>query len=383
MGKIIRGVEVRIIPSDNQVFWFHKNFGCSRKVYNETLGKYNTLYELDNSVKPNLGLFNDFLKESKQELPYLMEVESTSLQQSVRDLNQGFSNFFKNPNCNHPVFHKKGKTRLSFRQTIPSNKKIIQDDRLFLRKYGSVKFKTSREYWKLLNDPETKFNNITITYDGIHYYAIINIETTVNEMELTHASIGVDINSNRNGWLVLNNGIKEHFNVDHENQMIGHLNRLMAKCKPGSRRWKRLHQRLKKWYNKRTNKLNDYTNKISKTLVEKYDTIVFEKNYPSIKILIGGEQNMIFPLSRFVNKLQYKFEWYKSDAEGVVFVDAYNTSKTCHACKSINTNLDVKTRKWICPECGKELDRDINSAINILNRWDSGDSLEATKITVD
>jgi len=41
-------------------------------------------------------------------------------------------------------------------------------------------------------------------------------------------------------------------------------------------------------------------------------------------------------------------EWYKPEAEGVVFVDAKNTSKTCHKCGHINENLDVKTRDWIC-----------------------------------
>jgi putative transposase len=82
---------------------------------------------------------------------------------------------------------------------------------------------------------------------------------------------------------------------------------------------------------------------------------------------------MIFPLSEFINKLKKKFEWYKPNAEGVVFVDAKNTSKKCHNCGEINEDLDVKTRNWTCPKCGKKHDRDINAAINILNRWSPGD----------
>ena len=105
---------------------------------------------------------------------------------------------------------------------------------------------------------------------------------------------------------------------------------------------------------------------------------VFEKNYADIKILIGGEQNLIFPLSRFIEKLKTKYTWHKPNAEGVVFVDAYNTSKTCHHCGFVNENLDAKTRNWTCPECGTLLDRDINSAINILNLWFTGDSLRNT-----
>ena len=153
----------------------------------------------------------------------------------------------------------------------------------------------------------------------------------------------------------------------------------MAKCTNGSKKWKKQKIRLLKWYHQRSNKLDDYIEKLSTEMVKKYDIIVFEKNYSKIKILIGGEQNMVFPLTKFIIKLQDKFARHKPQAEGVVFVDAKYTSKKCHFCGNINHELDVKTRKWKCPNCGKTLDRDINAAINILNRWDYGDSLENAK----
>ena len=90
---------------------------------------------------------------------------------------------------------------------------------------------------------------------------------------------------------------------------------------------------------------------------------------------------MIFPLSRFIQRLKDKFQLYKSEADGVQFVKPHNTSRTCHHCGHINKELEVKTRNYICPKCGKILDRDVNSAINILNRWDPGDSLENTQLT--
>ena len=52
----------------------------------------------------------------------------------------------------------------------------------------------------------------------------------------------------------------------------------------------------------------------------------------TIKILIGGEQNMIFPLSRFIQRLKDKFKLYKPEADGVQFVKPHNTSRTCHHC---------------------------------------------------
>ena len=225
----------------------------------------------------------------------------------------------------------------------------------------------------------TKFNNITVFTDGLYHYAAFNIECDAPEQfPLTGKQIGCDINSNKNGWLVISDEQKEFFNVNHENQMIKQVNRLMSKCRKGSRRWKRLQKRLQRWYNRRTNILKDYIEKLSYNLVKEYDTIVFEENYSNIKILIGGEQNMIFPLSRFIQRLKDKFQLYKPEADGVQFTNAKNTSKTCHHCQHINEDLDVKEREWMCPKCGKILDRDVNAAINILNRWCDGDSLVQT-----
>lgn len=118
--------------------------------------------------------------------------------------------------------------------------------------------------------------------------------------------------------------------------------------------------------------------KLSYNMVKEYDTIVFEKNYNTIKILIDGEQNMVFPLSLFIQRLKDKFKLYKPTADGVQFVNPKYTSKKCHHCGHIHEDLNVKTREFPCENCGKMLDRDINSAINILNRWFNGDSSENT-----
>ena len=130
------GVVVRILPNSEQREGFHQNFGCVRKAYNETLGKYNALYEEDNSIRPTYTFLNKLMMEFKKALPYLDAMESTSLQQAVRDLSRGFDNFLKNPHFNYPKFHSKKENRNSFRQTIPQNKKIIDKNKLSLRRYG-------------------------------------------------------------------------------------------------------------------------------------------------------------------------------------------------------------------------------------------------------
>ena len=57
------GVVVKILPNLEQREWFHRNFGCVRKAYNETLGKYNALYEEDESIKPTYTFLYKLMME--------------------------------------------------------------------------------------------------------------------------------------------------------------------------------------------------------------------------------------------------------------------------------------------------------------------------------
>ena len=374
--KIVnKGIKVRIYPNKEQRELFQQNFGCSRLVYNQILDKLNNLYaRYPGMYKLNIKLINTLLNQVKVEFPFLDEVESTSLQQSSRDLFKSYKMFFKNPKSNFPKFHSRKNTRLSFRQTVLPN--LVQGTHFKLRKYGLIRFRTSKEYINLLNSEDIKINNITISYDNFKYFAIVNIEAPVDKFKLTGINKGFDLNSNRNGFLVSNTGDKYQFDINHEIQMIKKLNKSLSTKEKGSQAFKRYQKRLNKWYAKIKNKLNDFAQKLSTNLVKECDTIVIENNWINIlKSLTKGEQNIRFPLARFKDMIQYKFNWYKPEATGLVEVNPAYTSQECSVCGEVFNFLTTDHRVWTCPNCQSTHDRDINAAINILNRWDNGDSL--------
>ena len=133
--------------------------------------------------------------KAKAEIPYLNDVESTSLQQAVYDLQPAFRNNLKSKRHKPPIFHSKKKTPLRLRQTTKKGKKLIKGNVVDLRVYGEVEIRTSPEYLAILNQEDIKFNNVTVSTDGKDYHATFNIKGGIKpeQLPLTGKHIGCDI----------------------------------------------------------------------------------------------------------------------------------------------------------------------------------------------
>lgn len=107
-----KGIKARIYLTKEQIDFIHKQLGCCRFVYNHCLDYKKSLYEKNNISLSSSETINHIV-ELKSKYPFLKDVHSKVLQQSVRDLNQAYINFLKiikvilnlNPNMiqNKPV----------------------------------------------------------------------------------------------------------------------------------------------------------------------------------------------------------------------------------------------------------------------------------------
>ena len=134
------------------------------------------------------------------------------------------------------------------------------------------------------------------------------------------------------------------------------------------------------------NQRQDYLHKISKYLVDNYDTVCIEdlnvkgmstsckpKQDENGKYLHNGQSaksglnKAILDMgwSEFKSMLEYKCEWYGKNLSIIGRFEP--SSKTCSKCGTINKDLTLKDREWVCKKCGSIHDRDVNAAKNIKN----------------
>ena len=147
----------------------------------------------------------------------------------------------------------------------------------------------------------------------------------------------------------------------------GLIQRRLSRKSRGGKNWEKQRIKVARCYEKVRNQRKDFLQKLSTQLVRDYDNICIEdlnvegmvKNHSLAKSISDASW------SEFARMLKYKCEWY---GKQLIKVDRfYPSSQLCNNCGYKNKTVkDLKIRCWTCPECGNEVDRDINASKNIL-----------------
>lgn len=194
------------------------------------------------------------------------------------------------------------------------------------------------------------------------------METEQETLSKVSKSVGIDLGVKD---LVITSDGEKFDNLKlikkYENKLAKEQRKLAHKQKGSNNREK---QKIKvaKIHEKIANVRNDYLHKISHKLINENQVIVSEDLSVSNMVKNHNLAKAIFDCgwSELIRQLQYKAEW---NGRTYVKIDRFvPTTQTCHVCGCKNTETkNLSVRRWICPQCGAEHDRDINAAINILN----------------
>jgi putative transposase len=347
----------KLKPNDEQIVLLNKHFGSIRFVYNHFLNERKTEYETN---KNSINYYDNAksLTELKKDDNYswLKEINSQSLQDSLKNLETAYKNFFRF-NKGFPRFKSKhGKNSFTVPQSVKLNKNELSIPK-FKEPIKVIIDRTFNGLIKQCTISKTPTNE---------YFVSILVETEYVKLEKTGKQVGIDLGIK--DFAITSDGFKyknNRYTKTYEKQLKIAQQHLSRKTK-GSNRYNNQKLKVATIHKKITNSRIDNLHKISTDLIRKYDVIVLEdlnvkgmvKNHKLSKHISDASWG------RFVSMLTYKAEW--NDKQIVKINRFFPSSKTCNCCGHINQNLTLNIREWTCPSCNKKLDRDLNASINIL-----------------
>ena len=263
-----KGIKFRIYPNKEQQNIIHQTLGCCRLIYNKGLAMRNEAYEKGDKVGySQTSAMLTGLKKS-DDFAFLKVVDSIALQQSLRDLDRGFVNFFQK-RASHPTFKSKHNRHQSYRTINQGDNIRIAGKYLKLPKLGYVKARQSMEIGKI--------HNVTIEHTPTgKYFAVLNVEFEPQPMPNKGGMIGIDVGikefySDSNGNVVANPKYLEKS----MRKLVREQRKLSRKQKGSNNRNK---QRVKVAlvHEKITNQRNDFLQKQSTILIRENQTICIE-----------------------------------------------------------------------------------------------------------
>lgn len=354
---MIKGNKFKLSPTDNQIILLNKHFGSVRFVYNYFLNERKVEYETN---KQSLSYYDNIFAlvrlKKKEELKWLCEINSQSLQYSLKCLDGAYNSFFKK-RAKFPKFKSK-KSKNSF--TIPQNTKI-KNDKLFIPKFQEgIKINLHRKI-------EGKIKQCTVSKTATNeYFVSILVETTHIPLPKTGKQVGIDLGLK--DFVITSEGhrYKNNRYTKKYAKKLKSAQQHLSRKKKGSNRYEKQRLKVAKIYKKITNSRNDNLHKVSIDLVKKYDVICVEDLNVKLMMKNKSFSKYISDASwgLFVQMLTYKAKWNEKD---LVKIDRFfPSSKTCNNCNHINQSLKLDQREWTCSNCNSVLDRDLNAAKNIL-----------------
>ena len=386
-------IQVRLYPNKDQMNYLVNCFGCCRYLYNHFLSKTSKQYKVDGTFLWYEDFQNAIPNLKKQEeTEWLKNVDSTCLQNAVRNLDNSQNNFVKSKQgkrkgtkVGFPQY-KKRSNRQSAKFT--SNKTSAGTSCKVNYENQKIKIPKLKTWINFANEitedriPNGSLQSITITKNPAgHYFAslLYKVEKKpINYIPNPENCIGIDFGLKT--FITTSNGdkIKSPKAYKKSQKRLARLSRAHSRKKTNSKNREKARIRLAKQHEKIANQRKDFNHKTSRKLVDTYDFIFIEdlnikgmargrkRKKPNAKTRKRG-------LGKAVNDVAWtqfvSFLTYKAISEGkfVIKINRYfPSSKTCSHCGYIKDKLKIKEREWTCPHCNTYHDRDINAAINIL-----------------
>src|SRR5579863_7177343 len=362
--------ELKISPSQTQQLY--KIAGSCRYVYNKALVLQKSRYEEGLKKLNYAGLCRELtVWRNDPKTAWLRACPSQALQQSLKDLERAYQNFFQK-RADYPQRKRRG-VKDAFR--YPQGVKLDQPNaRVFLPKLGWTRYRKSREVLGELS-------NVTISRHCDKWY--VSIQTEYEAKEAVHPSktaIGVDVGIAQ--FATLSDGIFfEGVNsFKHHQHSLAACQRRLSKKKKFSQNWKKTVFKLGRLHRKLAHVRQDYLHKVTHAISKNHAMVCIE-DLQVKQMSKSAKGTLAFPgkgvkaksgLNRsildqgwreFRRQLEYKQDWRGGL---VVVVPPHYTSQTCPVCSHVDAGNRPTQAHFKCLSCAYENNADRVAAMNIL-----------------
>jgi putative transposase len=369
----LQAYKFELMPNGEQIRAMRRFAGACRFVYNKALAFQNEQYQADNSYKFSYAKLANLLPEWKKDTDtlWLSESPSQTLQQTLKNLESSFRNFFAK-RADFPKFKKRGQSD-SFR--YPQGFKVEQgNNRLFLPKLGWVRYRNSRVM-------QGTAKNITVSLSGGKWYASIQTEREVEQApHPSNTAVGIDVGIAKFATLSTGQIFEAKNSFRNKAQRLARYQRAMSRKTKFGKNWNKTKRKITKLHTTIANIRRDYLHKTTTAISKNHAMIVIEdlqirnmsksakgtseKHGKRVKAKSGLNKSILDQgWFEFRRQLEYKQGWRGG---WVIAVPPQHTSQRCSCCGHVSRDNRTTQAKFECVECGHSENADINASRNIL-----------------
>ncbi|WP_318216560.1 RNA-guided endonuclease TnpB family protein [Streptomyces sp. SCL15-6] len=357
----------RAYPDATQRRALARAFGCARVVWNDCLRARKQAHTAELAYVTSAELSRVRITQAKrtEERAWLAEVSAVVLQQSLRDLDAAYKNFFdslKGKRAGRKVGPPRYKSKKDTRQSIRLNTNafsLTDDGRVYVAKVGNLKVKWSRRL------PATP-SSLTVTKDSSgRYFLSFVVDTATDVLPELDTDAGIDLGLST--FAVLSDGRKidsPRFLRRAEKKLKG-LQRELSRKQNGSSNRAKARIKVARQHAKVADRRRDWQHKASTRIIRDNQAVFVE----DLAVSCLGRTRLAKSVhdagwAAFVGMLEYKAALY---GRTFATVDrAFPSSQVCSACGFRDGPKPLSVRRWTCGACGTVHDRDHNAARNVL-----------------
>jgi len=362
---INKAYKAELKPNNKQRNALARSAGCARFAFNWGLAQRIELYKNEKKSTTAVNQHKDLCKLKDEKFPWMYESTKCAPQESLRDLDKAFKNFFRGiksgQKVGFPKFKSKHKGKDSFR--ISTGAVYITGSSIKLPLINAPIRLKEKNYIPVKG---VKFNSYTISKEADKWYISVQVEENLlNPVMHPEEIVGVDLGIKTLATVSDGTKYANPKNLNKLERSLKRQQREVSRRKKGPSNKRKSVEILQIKHKKVSNCRKDVIHKMTSSLVKTKPKILVIEDLSVKNMLKNHKLSKALSDASFGEirrQLTYKALWYGSE---IIVADRFfPSSKLCSSCGQIKEDLTLKDRVYECG-CGNILDRDLNAALNL------------------